>query len=120
MDSVLHSFYSPANPLLGKMIFKSTETAVYLLGMANCLPAKEPAFFKGYPVQFRLSYVALKPSLIQQDRFGAVLGSCIVSRLDISCIAHPYALLFHGDERGGEDAGQGDQVRADEASAYMP
>ncbi len=57
------------------------------LGMANCLPAKEPAFFKGYPVQFRLSYVALKPSLIQQDRFGAVLGTYI----------HEIAHVFGGD-----------------------
>jgi hypothetical protein len=66
-------------------IIKNEQSA--WLGMANCLPAKEPAFFEGYPVQFRLSYVALKPSLIQQNRFGAVLGTYI----------HEIAHVFGGD-----------------------
>jgi hypothetical protein len=57
------------------------------LGMANCLPVKERAYFNGWPIQFRLTYIAFKRSLVHRDRFGAALGTYM----------HEIAHVFGGD-----------------------
>ncbi len=57
------------------------------LGMANCLPVKERAYFNGWPIQFRLTYIAFKRSLVRRDRFGAALGTYM----------HEIARVFGGD-----------------------